>query len=213
MVPLRKLTAVTLVACAYTILAMRVTQAERKRTREALVRAGLQLFAAQGFSATTVDQVTAAAGVAKGTLYNYFPAKEDLALAGLAVALEGPHTRAANLYGLPNLAARLGLLFAELGRVAGGQPELIWIWAIENARRGRAETASARLEAILTDLCADAQGRGELRSDVPAKELAGQLQGVVLAQIARWHHAGAAADLLALLNAAVALYLEGARAR
>ena len=39
------------------------------------------------------------------------------------------------------------------------------------------------------------------------------MQGLVLAEIARWYHAGADDDLLPRLGAVVALYLEGAAAR
>jgi len=52
-------------------------QAERREaTRTAITRAAENLFAAQGFADTTVDQIAAAAGVAKGAVYHHFPAKE-----------------------------------------------------------------------------------------------------------------------------------------
>ena len=40
--------------------------------------AALDLFAQKGFSSTRLDDVAAAAGVAKGTIYLYFPSKQDL---------------------------------------------------------------------------------------------------------------------------------------
>jgi AcrR family transcriptional regulator len=43
-----------------------------------LFRAALTLFAARGFAATTVEDITQAADVAKGTFFNYFPTKEHL---------------------------------------------------------------------------------------------------------------------------------------
>jgi AcrR family transcriptional regulator len=53
---------------------------ERKkaRTREALRAHALRLFAEQGYEATTLEQVAAAAEVSPRTLYRYFPTKEDL---------------------------------------------------------------------------------------------------------------------------------------
>ena len=190
---------------------MRVTQAERQRTQEALIRSGLELFAGQGFARTTVDQIAMAAGVAKGTFYNYFASKEDLALAALVTALGDIRDRMADLVALPSFPERLEVLLAELGRWTGGQPELVGLWTIENLRRGRAEPASARFGDILAELCADAQRRGEVRADVPADELALQLEGVVLAHIARWYHAGSGAGLHEALARGVALYMEGAR--
>jgi AcrR family transcriptional regulator len=55
------------------------TRAERRdRTRADLVAAAERLFVEQGFHATSVDQVAAAAGYTKGAVYSNFAAKEDL---------------------------------------------------------------------------------------------------------------------------------------
>ncbi len=48
------------------------------RTREKLVSAAMELFAQKGFDKTTVDEIVAKAGVAKGTFYLYFKSKDDL---------------------------------------------------------------------------------------------------------------------------------------
>jgi AcrR family transcriptional regulator len=51
----------------------------RKQARpQELLQAALQLFVEKGFSATRSDEVAARAGVSKGTLYLYFPSKEEL---------------------------------------------------------------------------------------------------------------------------------------
>jgi AcrR family transcriptional regulator len=57
---------------------------ERKRraARETIASAARRLFAEHGFEAVTVSEVAAAAEVSEKTVYNYFPTKEDLALAG-----------------------------------------------------------------------------------------------------------------------------------
>lgn len=54
---------------------MRVlTQNKRKE----ILKAAAQLFAAKGFHRTQMDQVAQQAGIGKGTIYRYFPGKEDL---------------------------------------------------------------------------------------------------------------------------------------
>ena len=51
----------------------------RKDARPAeLLEAALTLFVEKGFSATRSEEVAKAAGVSKGTLYLYFPSKEEL---------------------------------------------------------------------------------------------------------------------------------------
>ena len=48
------------------------------QTRAEIVDAALELFAAQGFDATSMDQVADAAHVSRRTVYRYFPTKDDL---------------------------------------------------------------------------------------------------------------------------------------
>jgi AcrR family transcriptional regulator len=54
----------------------RVAQGEA--TREALVSAARDLFGADGYAATSTEDVVARAGVTKGALYHHFGGKEDL---------------------------------------------------------------------------------------------------------------------------------------
>ncbi|NUT33627.1 MAG: TetR/AcrR family transcriptional regulator [Hamadaea sp.] len=46
--------------------------------RERILDCAVELFAAHGYDATSVQQVVARAGVTKGALYHYFGAKDDL---------------------------------------------------------------------------------------------------------------------------------------
>ena len=43
-----------------------------------IIAAALESFAESGFAATRLDDIAARAGVTRGTLYLYFPSKEDL---------------------------------------------------------------------------------------------------------------------------------------
>jgi len=52
----------------------------KQRTRQAILKAALALFAEKGFYQTTTKAVSRRAKIAEGTLFNYFKTKEDLAL-------------------------------------------------------------------------------------------------------------------------------------
>ncbi|RYI13091.1 MAG: TetR/AcrR family transcriptional regulator, partial [Acetobacteraceae bacterium] len=53
-------------------------QQNRLNRERQIFDAALTVFAAQGYSGTTMDAVAAGAGVTKPTLYSYFPSKESL---------------------------------------------------------------------------------------------------------------------------------------
>ncbi len=54
--------------------------ANKEKTKQAILRAALALFAQRGFYQTTTKAISRKAGIAEGTLFNYFQTKEDLAL-------------------------------------------------------------------------------------------------------------------------------------
>lgn len=89
------------------------TQAKRERRKEArpgeLLDAALDLFVEKGFAATRAEEVAARAGVSKGTLFLYFPSKEELFK---AVVRE-------------NISGRFGEWNAEFEAFEGTSPEML----------------------------------------------------------------------------------------
>jgi AcrR family transcriptional regulator len=51
---------------------------KKRQTREEIAAAAMALFAARGFDAVTVAEIARAADVSEKTVFNYFPAKDDL---------------------------------------------------------------------------------------------------------------------------------------
>ncbi|QDQ16422.1 TetR/AcrR family transcriptional regulator [Streptomyces spectabilis] len=75
---------------------MGLRESKKQETRQLISDCATRLFIEQGFERTTITEIAAAARVAKKTVTNYFPRKEDLALdhheaftQGLASAVAG----------------------------------------------------------------------------------------------------------------------------
>jgi AcrR family transcriptional regulator len=66
---------------------MRITAEAKSATRQTILRAATKLFIKEGWQNTTTRGIAQAAGIAAGTLFNYFPTKEALAAEIVAEAL------------------------------------------------------------------------------------------------------------------------------
>ncbi len=66
---------------------------EKEARRNAILEAARPIFFQNGFQATTMDQIAEEAELSKGTLYLYFPSKDDLYGTILLEGLENLHTR------------------------------------------------------------------------------------------------------------------------
>jgi AcrR family transcriptional regulator len=51
---------------------------KKQRTREAIARAGHELFVERGYDTTTLAEIADAAGVSARTIFAYFPSKQDI---------------------------------------------------------------------------------------------------------------------------------------
>jgi len=67
---------------------VRVTAEAKSDTRRRVLQAATSLFVRDGWQNTTTRGIAQAAGIATGTLFNYFPTKEAIAAALIAQALE-----------------------------------------------------------------------------------------------------------------------------
>jgi len=164
---------------------------ERRRAemRERLFHAALELFAQRGFLETTVEDITEAADVGKGTFFNYFPTKEHvLATLGaerLAV-IERAHERAQTG---PVLAALKEMAIEVAGHNSENPALLRAIYAAHASCEPVRAELLRRLQTgrrLLTEIYELAQKRGEVQSDRSPVELARLTQMVFLGLILAW---------------------------
>ncbi|GEP49297.1 TetR family transcriptional regulator [Microbacterium saccharophilum] len=65
-----------------------MTEPARSTARDSVVAAALDLFAAQGFEATSVEQIAHAAGVSRSTFFRQFGGKDDVVFSDHDLLLE-----------------------------------------------------------------------------------------------------------------------------
>ena len=68
---------------------MRVTSEAKAATRQRILDAARSMFTTSGFEGCTTRQIADAAGIATGTLFNYFATKEAVLACLAAEAVEG----------------------------------------------------------------------------------------------------------------------------
>jgi TetR/AcrR family transcriptional repressor of nem operon len=165
----------------------------RPSSKAALLDAGRLLIHRQGYAASGVAEITAAAGVPKGSFYNHFPSKEAFALAALDSYWEATAPAFAALRGPAPAPARLAAHFAAikaamattqfacgclLGNLAGEAG------AISEPIRARAATLFDLWTDALAACLAEGQDAGTVTQALAAPTLArfliGAWEGAVL---------------------------------
>ncbi len=154
--------------------------------RRRIVTAARRLFARRGYGATAIEDVAAAAGLAVGTVYNYFPSKGDLLAAiirretekmiecGRRVLDEPPADPVAAITAMADIfigdfvdADRA--LWRELMSAALSQPATVGRRLFES---------DAQLVALAADLIQRFQARSALAADLDPMRTATVLYGI-----------------------------------
>lgn len=176
---------------------------KKKETHEKIFSNAMQLFRSQGFSATSVEQITQQADVGKGTFYNYFPTKE-------AVVLEFSRRSWQDINEMgrqkPSLSTRqrLGNLLQAWAEFMIKDREIAWITV--RSREGADYDLSLHygLLAILTV----GQQNGEISREYDPVFLAESLEGMMVQHFIRWFVSGTG-NLHEESNHALSVFLDG----
>ena len=148
-----------------------LSRRERKKleTRERLLVAAWQHFNRKGFDATTVEEITQAADVAKGTFFNYFETKEQVLHALVVWGIQRLSRLLDPALGAPSSpVARLKLLMRTVLDHLSANNGLIGKALLSHLRRMDREDPEHSLLPMIQELVAEAQAVGEIRPDAEA---------------------------------------------
>jgi len=166
-------------------------QRRSSQIRERLFRAALDLFAENGFADTTVEDITNAADVGKGTFFNYFPSKDHILLAFAEMQLgklESIIESARNTAEpVPHFFRTLAVRMTE---EPGRNPSIVRALLLANlsstpVREGM-RLNQARGHKLLSEFVQIGQERGELRNDLPAGDIAQVFRQTVFGTLLVW---------------------------
>ncbi len=167
-----------------------VRERKKRERKERIYHAALQLFREKGFENTTVEEITDAAQVAKGTFFNYFPTKEAVLLY-LGEQQLGGLRALAELRVWDNLPVveRIKRLLCSLADSAEEDRDLMRLMVTRALRAGDlVANGNGRfgLRGIMALLIAQGQRTGEFRDDVPADVLAGLIEAMYFHELLQW---------------------------
>jgi AcrR family transcriptional regulator len=163
----------------------------RTETQERIIRSALRLFSERGIAATTIEDITNAADVGKGTFFNYFPSKEHIIsrLCRLQMGRirefvsEAIHSSQPLDKSLYELALIITEEFARC-------PTLVQSILVPSlsSESGRQQMSNDFVEdrKMLAQLIAARQLRGEVRDDYAAMELAFHFQRALFGTAVLW---------------------------
>jgi len=198
-----------------------VREESRAAFRAAILVAAEQVFGRLGFHDAKMTDIAAEAGVAAGTLYNYFKNKDEVftsilergrdqvtvlldAHADVPDPLERTRLRMRDAF---TYLEQHGALFSMFLRIAG-----VSEYARKRALDEHGEHSYAASVQRTVAVIREALERGQLRRDVPVEDLAAMLMGMCDATIFAWTRAGCPPGLVAKADTIVDLFLRGAQA-
>src|SRR5277367_920211 len=160
-------------------------------TRERLFRAALRLFAEQGFAETTVEDITNAADVGKGTFFNYFPSKEHILIAFSDMQLSKLQATVDQMRARPEpMRSFFRAMTLRMTEEPSRAPDVVRALLQANLSSSSVRSVmlerSAQAEELLTQLVQIGQERGEFRRDVPALELAQVFRQTIFGTLLMW---------------------------
>lgn len=179
---------------------------ERKKakTKAAIQQHALRLFRQQGYDATTVEQIAAAAEVSSSTFFRYFPTKDDVVLYDVLdpPVLAAFRAQPAELSPIQALRGAMRAVFAELPaeETEVQQQRDRLIRSVPELRAAMLDEFARSLD-LLAELVAERVGRRA--DDLAVRTLAGAVIGV---GIAIWYTATdrTLTDSMALMDAGLA---------
>jgi AcrR family transcriptional regulator len=195
-----------------------VREYQKKRRRERIFRAALELFRKQGFHQTTASEIAEAAHISRGTFFNYYPYKE-------AVLLEYGHALLSTLREMALARLRAGeeplsvlrYVFRLLAEGTRAEKDLVLplLYELLNPDPFRAKAAFEALPLgdLVAEILKPLRERGVVRQDLSLERMGRTLADLYFLAALRWAAYTPNRDFGEEVEKSLSLALEGILAR
>jgi AcrR family transcriptional regulator len=185
---------------------------KKQKTRWAIQEHALRLFAQQGYDATTVDQIAAAAEISPSTFFRYFKTKEDVVIEDQYDPIMVELLAAAPAEGSPIEAMRFVLHQAFDGMGDAERQKIferIRLVMSVPALRARTFENFTGTSRLIAESVARRVGRDAGEFDIQV--FAGACLGAWVAALLEWAEHDGEEDIVELLDRALAMLESGLR--
>jgi AcrR family transcriptional regulator len=180
---------------------MGLRERKKLKTRIAIRRATYRLIDEQGYDATTVEQIAAAAEVSPSTVFRYFPTKEDIVLTDEYDPVMEAVLRARPA-DEPPLESLRTILTGAVAAILENEPEEMRVRTrlmLEvPALRARLTDSMAETSQLLARPIADRAGREP--DDLEVRVFTAAVMAALREALIHWGERGQQDDLIALVN-------------
>lgn len=191
-------------------------ESRKKELKEEIYMQALKMFKDRGYENVTVEDITLACGIAKGTFYNYFPRKEHILLhlgQGQMEILKESIARYANV---PDFRERLRLMFEELIARIDKEPDLLKLTIVEILRSSLLEQELQLLEEFklcLVPIFQKAIQDRQVSARWSAYQLSSVLVGMYYHTLFAWLAKPDKADMLPIFHSHFDMFWDGIEIR
>jgi AcrR family transcriptional regulator len=177
---------------------------KRRAVQQEVSRIALDLFSAQGFDKTTVDEIAKASGISRASFFRYFATKEDVVLFGnaevgrlvLGTLRERPDTEPVWLA----LRVALEQASVRVDMPGGGLAFVQMVIATPSIRRRQLEKQRAWLELLVPEVSRRLPNHTIPQPDLRARALVGAAFACLEAAVEAWAASDGREDLTGLLQ-------------
>jgi len=164
---------------------------ERKKqeTRQRLLEVAWELFRVRGYEETTVEEITEAADVAKGTFFNYFETKEAVLGEIMAWRVDLMGRQALSGEDVPESAVgRIKVMISAMVREFSSEGDLARHLFMARIGAPIKRQSAHRLGSLIHELVMQAQAQQEIRDDLDPGLVTRLLMTCFFFSFDRWHH-------------------------